>query len=90
MKGSDLGQLIRNSYDPVRKALRVSIGDGSVAAGKKPDAAQAVGRAAITAEDSIKVLDTGAPSGNSGTRLDWQQVLKSVFDLTTGKMRGTL
>ena len=83
----DFGQLLKNSYDPEKKALRIVRYNDTPGGTQELDNMQIWKRWYDENYRAIKVNIVNSPSGLIGTRLDWGQVVQRCFDDNEDRMR---
>lgn len=87
MANADWEAILVDCYDPVKKAFRIKAAGGTAVPNAYPDAEQIIGRVYDATNHALIVNTPGVASGNSGTTLDWRQVIKKVFDKSTGRLK---
>lgn len=83
----DFGQLLKNAYDPEKKALRIVRYNDTPGGTQGLDNMQIWKRWYDENFMAIKVNIVNSPSGLIGTRLDWGQVVQRCFDDNEDRMR---
>ncbi len=82
----DYAQIIKDCYDPTNHALRVTYGDPDIPCAGKLDAPQIIKFVYVPALHALKVSDPVEGSGTYGCKLSAEQVIKKIFNTTTGEL----